>query len=112
VPLLLAPVGPVGPGFALGLGGGQPGAVAAHLMSFGLATQPLQLYPGCALLLDRSNGLFTHAVLVLDGSGAATLPLPVPNWFTGMEVGIQSLGIDAGLPSRYVLSNALLLRMP
>jgi hypothetical protein len=111
-PLVLAPVGLVGLGFALGVSAGQPGALAAIEMSFGIAAQPLPLYPGCALLLDRTNGLYTHAMLLLDQGGSYTLPFPVPNQFTGMEVGIQTLAFDYGLAVRYVLSNALLLRLP
>jgi hypothetical protein len=111
-PLLLSPVGPVGMSFALGLSAGQPGVVAAHAVSFGIATQPLPLYAGCSLLLERNQGIATHAVLLLDGSGSGTTPFPVPNWFTGMEVALQSLALDPGLPARFVLSNALLLRLP
>jgi hypothetical protein len=111
-PLVLAPAGPVGMGFALGLSGGLPGVVAAHAVSFGIAAQPLPVYAGCQLLLDRNYGIATHAVLLLDGSGSGTTPFPVPNWFTGMEVAFQSLALDPGLPARFVLSNALLLRLP
>lgn len=108
--LLLQAQGAVGPAFGVTLSGGRPGSIAVVLASFRLAMPPAVFYPGCSLLLDGSRGLSTHALLVLDATGAASMPYPVPNWVVGMEVGLQAWARDALLLPGYVLSNALLLR--
>jgi hypothetical protein len=85
--------------------------VAAHAVSFGIAAQPLPVYAGCQLLLDRNYGIATHAVLLLDGSGSGPRRSRC-ELVTGMEVALPVAGAGPGLPARFVLSNALLLRLP
>lgn len=106
--LLAAQNAPVpGQAFALQLSRGQPGALALHAVSLRIAPSPLPVYPGCNLYLDPQPVLVTHAVLLLDGAGAAATPFPVPPGFLGVELDFQSLALDGGLAAGLVLSNAL-----
>jgi hypothetical protein len=106
-PLVLAPQGVPSPSFGVAISGGQPGALAMLAVSLALATPPVPVYAGCSLLLDPVAGMVTHALLTLDGSGNGAVPFPVPNGWYGMEVDLQALALDGGLPAGFVLSNGL-----
>jgi hypothetical protein len=87
---------------------GQPGSAAVNLIGLGLASPGLPVYPSCELRLDLGLPIVTHNLVVLDGGGASSSPLPVPPGFAGFFLAVQAAALDSGLAAGFVLSNAAL----
>jgi len=86
---------------------GQPGALAANLLSVGFDATGTQLYPACRAFLPLSQAV-THNVFVLDGAGAGITMFPLPPGIGPVFVAIQSAALDPALAAGFVLSNAAL----
>jgi len=85
----------------------------AEFVFTSLGTANVLLAPGCTQWLDGQT-LVTHGMVVTDGLGAATIPLPLPNSlvFDGLELNWQVAGLSGGpVFGQLSLGNGLQLRL-
>lgn len=103
--LVGAPIGGTTPNLVQS--NGPAGALAANLIALDIDPVGTLLPPGCALHLPLGGLIVTHSLVLLDGTGTATTPLPLPTGYTGMLMAFQSAALDTINPAGYVLSNAV-----
>ncbi|HEX5053339.1 MAG TPA: hypothetical protein VFZ65_16300 [Planctomycetota bacterium] len=99
--------------FALRSGGNPGGALCAFLLSTSPGTTPIG--PGCTAYTGNPLSMLGPVVALADGSGFASLPLPVPNdpALEGSDLDFQMLTFVAGGPvlGTFNLSNGLRIRV-
>ncbi|MGE3171549.1 MAG: hypothetical protein AB7O97_02915 [Planctomycetota bacterium] len=87
---------------------------AAVLLFYSVLSTAQQLAPGCTQYLDAA-GLVTHEFLLLDGAGAGSFAVPVPNdpLLDGVDVYWQAAELAAGGPvfSAFAVSNGVGTRL-
>lgn len=97
--------------FTLDYSNGPPGQPAIADFALGLAAVPIPLAPGCFILIDPFTFLGGFGGGALNGVGAGSLSIPVPDScsLVGLRLAVQGVAIEPGGALGFLLSNALVL---
>ncbi len=90
---------------------GTPNAPALTMLDFRLTPTPSDFVPGCPFELEAFP-FDNLGLLFLNGSGAASYSLTIPNaaYLLGFSLAFQTIALDpAFLPSQLVLSNGSMI---
>lgn len=85
---------------------GPQNQLCANLIGLNYDPTGFPLLPQCSFYLPFGGVIVTHSLIVLNGSGAASTSLSIPNGFTGVSMVMQSAALNPGTSAGYVLSNA------